>query len=318
MANPPAPVPAQPQEALTGGILLVLLANLLFSMVDSSTKWLIGAGLVAAQLAFMRYAVHFAITLTERAVRGRPNTLLARQTRSLVLFRAFCLVSATLANFIALSHLSLAVASSLLYLSPLFVCLFAKLLLDESMRASHILAICLGGFGAVLIVWPFTSDINWYAVLMLYPAAALALYQVLTRKLVSSVRPGLLQFYTGAVGTIMLAPLAVPVWVAPESLLNWSLLIGIGAFAWAGHEVLTRAHAFAPASALAPFGYSFVIYLTAFGFIIFGEIPQSNELFGMGIIITAGLLSWRLSAKHQLSIVPHAPPQPGDNGHSQA
>ena len=274
------------------GIALVLIANLLFSVVDTSTKWLLGAGLVVFQLAFMRYAVHFAITGIERLIRGKPISGLPRKTRTLVLLRSFCLVSATLANFVALGQLSLAVTSALLYTSPLFVCLFAYLILGEAIRSTHVISIALGLLGALVILWPFGEPINWYAVLMLYPAMGMAMYQVLSRKLAGEVRPGVLQFYTGALGTLALAPFAFIYWEMPSGGTEWSLLVIIGAFAWAGHEALTRAHGHAPASTLAPFGYSFVVYLTLAGILFFSDLPTPSVLIGAGLIILSGLYIW--------------------------
>ncbi|MEY1556382.1 DMT family transporter [Yoonia sp. R2331] len=275
------------------GIMLVLLANLLFSFVDTTTKWLIGAGLVVFQLAFMRYAVHFVITGAERMIRGKPATRLHASTVGLVLLRSFCLVSATLANFVALGQLSLSVTSALLYLSPIFICIFARLVLGEEIKRAHLVSIALGMAGALLILWPFGVPINWYAVLMLYPAMGIALYQVLSRKLTGVVTPGVLQFYTGALGTLALAPFAAFAWVAPPTPMAWGLLVAIGAFAWAGHEALTRAHAFATASALAPFGYSFVIYLTLAGMAVFADVPSPSVLIGAALIVLGGLFTWR-------------------------
>jgi len=277
------------------GILLVLLANLLFSFVDTSTKWLIGTGVVFLQLAFMRYAVHFAITFLERLWRGKPAARMPRDVLGLVLLRSFCLVSSTLVNFFALGYLSLAVTSAILYLAPVFVCLFARVLLDEPIRAAHVVSLGFGLLGVSLILWPAGEPMNWYAVLMLYPAMGMAMYQVLTRKLTTQVKPGVLQFYTGAMGTVALAPLAAFNWVTPDTGLGWGLLLAIGAFAWAGHEALTRAHAHANASTLAPFGYSFVIYLTLAGMIIFGTVPQWNVIVGAALIFVGGMYIWHRS-----------------------
>ena len=281
-------------------ILLVLGANLLFSVVDTSTKWLLGAGLVVFQLAFMRYAVHFAITCAERLIRGKPKARLPRSTRWLVVLRSFCLVSATLVNFVALGQLPLSVTAALLYTSPLFVCAFANLILGEIIRPAHIVSIMLGLSGALIILWPVGEPINWYAVLMLYPAMGMAMYQVLSRKLSGVVTPGVLQFYTGALGTAVLLPFALVFWQTPDTGLSWSLLVAIGAFAWAGHEALTRAHAHAPASALAPFGYSFVLYLTLAGIIVFSDRPEISTLIGSALIIFGGLFIWR--TEHNLAM----------------
>ncbi len=275
------------------GVALVLLANFFFSFVDTSTKWLLGAGLVVVQIAFMRYAVHFAITAAQRLIQGKANFALPRRIQGWVLLRSFCLVSATLVNFVVIGQLSLAVTSALLHLSPLFICLFAYVMLGEAITRHHWVAIGLGLLGATIILWPFGERIEWIALLMLYPAAAMALYQVITRKLTQDVRPGVLQFVTGALGTLALAPFVAFNWSPPPSALAWGLLIALGVFAWAGHEALTRAFAHATAGAMAPFGYSFVVFLTISGMLFFGEIPAAHTLMGAALIILAGVYSWR-------------------------
>lgn len=273
---------------------LTLLAYLLFASVDTSTKWLVGSGLAALQLAFMRYLVHFAITVVDVRRAAADALPLTLRLKTLVAVRALSLVSSTVANFIALGHLDLAVTSALLFLSPVVVCLLAIPILGERIGTLHWLAIALGFAGVVLIVDPFGEAINWYAVLMLYPACGMALYAVLTRLLAGQVSAARMQFQTGLLGTVALAPLGLWTWRMPETALDTALLIAIGAIAWAGHEALTRAHALARASDLAPMGYSFVIYLTLAGWLVFGEVPERQVIWGGLAIILSGHMIWRL------------------------
>lgn len=270
----------------------MLLANLLFAFVDTSTKWLVGGGAVVLQLAFMRYAVHLAITSVDMGrVRWEP---LRWRTHALIALRAFCLISSTIVNFYALGHLPLAVSAAMLYLAPVITCLFAAWLLGERIGPGHLLAILLGFAGVLIIVRPFGEEVNLYALLMLYPAAGMSLYSVLTRKLAGQVRSGLMQFYTGVLGTVVLLPFGIALWENPESGLAWVLLFAIGAFAWAGHEAMTRAHAHGEASVLMPFGYVFVVYLSIAGWIVFGDVPDGPTILGAITICAAGLIIWRL------------------------
>ncbi|MYA89090.1 MAG: EamA/RhaT family transporter, partial [Boseongicola sp. SB0662_bin_57] len=56
----------------TVAVLMMLFANFMFAVVDTSSKWLLGAGYVAIQLAFFRYAIQFVITSGVLAgLRGR-------------------------------------------------------------------------------------------------------------------------------------------------------------------------------------------------------------------------------------------------------
>lgn len=297
-----------PDQGQTGkAIGMILLANLLFSMVDTSTKWLVGAGLAALQLAFLRYFIHFVITLVQTRHRSHIAVKLTKRQRALVAIRAFCLVSATVANFFALGHLPLAVTAAILFVSPVLICIFAWALLGETITPRHWLAVILGLAGVLLIVQPFGEAVNWYAVLMLYPATGMAMYTVLTRKLSGEIRPATLQFYTGALGTIVLLPFGLSAWAAISTPLEWTLAFSIGAFAWAGHEILTRAHAHAEASVLAPFGYSFVLYLSLAGWIVFDHVPAWNVAVGAVIIVAAGLTIWAANRDRNASILRHVP-----------
>ncbi|MEL7093372.1 MAG: DMT family transporter, partial [Pseudomonadota bacterium] len=198
--------------------------------------------------------------------------------------------SSTVVNFVAIGVLPLAVTSSILFLSPVLVVIFARLLLGEALTPGRIGAVVLGFTGVLVIVNPFSGPINVYALLMLYPAAAVALYNVLTRMLAARVSAHRMQLTTGVLGTVALAPLGLWHWTAPSGPGVWALALAIGAFAWAGHEVLTRAHQRAEASTLAPFGYSFVLYLVIAGWVVFSETPSLVTLTGGTLIICAGLL----------------------------
>lgn len=287
-------VTATPATSHVGrAILMVLFAYFLFSFVDTSTKWMLGLGQTALQLAFMRYFVHFLITLADTGRQRKTLKPISARYRGIVILRSFCLVSATVANFYVLLHLPLAVTAAILHVAPVLVCLFAWPILGERVKAQHWLAVFLGLAGVLIIVQPFGTGANWYAVLMLYPATCMALYTVLTRKLAGIVSPATSQFYTGALGTVALLPFGIMAWETPPSPLAWGLTIGIGVFAWAGHEVLIRAHAYAGASLLAPFGYAFVVYLAIAGWLVFDHIPEWYVGAGALLIFAAGLIIWR-------------------------
>ena len=74
--------------------------------------------------------------------------------------------------------------------------------------------------------------------------------------------------------------------------LDWALMIGVGVWAWIGHEIYGRAHAFGEASVLMPFSYAFILYLTIAGFLVFGTVPDTATLVGAAIIVASGLVIW--------------------------
>ncbi|MGB3406775.1 MAG: DMT family transporter, partial [Jannaschia sp.] len=120
----------------------------------------------------------------------------------------------------------------------------------------------------------------------------LALFSILTRKLAGVAAPRTMQLYAGLVGTLITAPFAFLLWENPQTLVEWGLLVAVGVFAWSGHHFFGQAHGFAPASVLMPFSYSFLIYLAAWGFVVFGTVPGIQTVLGALVIAGAGLVIW--------------------------
>lgn len=268
----------------------MLVVYALFTMVDTSAKWLIGLGYPALQMAFLRYAGHFAISLGFAAT---GQTQLRHPQWRLILLRGMLLVVATMLNFVAITYLPLTIISAIAFSVPIIVCLLSVRFLGETVGPWRWFAILLGFAGVVVVIQPFGVDFHWAALLCVINAFLLAAYSLMTRHLTQNVPTATLQFYGGLAGTVVIAPLAFMVWQAPIAagdLVLWGLL-GFGG--WAGHELLTRAHAMAPANALMPISYSYLIYMMAADIVIFALFPDGQEVLGIAIIVIAGLIIWK-------------------------
>ena len=283
---------AQPrQDRAQLGILMMLAAYLLFAFVDTSVKWLVGLGLPAIQLAFMRYAGHFAIAFAVSARAGSVQ-ILPRENRLLVVVRAGLLISATVFNFFALNHLPLTVTSAIMFSAPIIVCALSVPLLGESVGPWRWFAILLGFAGVLIVIRPFGAAFHWATLLIVYNAISLALFSIITRRLSGVTASGTMQLAMGAIGTAVLLPPALYVWQSPATPLEWGLMFLLGIWGWAGHELFVRAHGFATAITLMPYTYSFMIYLTMTSYLVFGDLPDAFTLIGALIIVLSGLLIW--------------------------
>ena len=94
------------------------------------------------------------------------------------------------------------------------------------------------------------------------------------------------------VGSVCLLPFALFQWQMPTSLTDGLVLVSLGFFGWAGHQVLTIAHNYAPASTLSPFGYSFILFLTVWSYLIFDHLPDRWTIIGAVVIVISGLIIW--------------------------
>ncbi len=63
----------------------------------------------------------------------------------------------------------------------------------------------------------------------------------------------------------------------------------LGVLASAGQWLVILAHRIAPASLLAPFFYSQLLWVTGLGFLVFGNLPDGWAISGAAIIVASGL-----------------------------
>lgn len=273
------------------GIGLVLAAYFLFVCLDSSAKWLGLVGLPALQVMFVRYAVHLGIaTAINLPIKGLG--LLRTNNFWLEMLRAGALVGSTLCNFTAVRYLPLTVTGAIGFTVPLIVTALSVVLLKENVGWRRWTAIAVGFVGVLIIVRPGSEVFHPATLLSLGGAVSYACYAMLTRRLAGVDSAGTQQFYGAALPTLVLAPFAVASWVWPTTALDWTVLALIGVIGFCGHQFITVAHRFAPASALAPFAYVQILFFTAVSWLVFNQPPDIWLFVGAPIVMASGLYIW--------------------------
>lgn len=280
------------EDRVQRGILLILLAYAAFSLIDTSVKWLVLLGLPAFQLAFMRYAGHFVISLALLARDGLGDIRLTRAQIGLLTLRGACLMLSTVANFAALRHLPLSVTATILFSAPLLVTALSGPVLGERVGPWRWASVALGFAGVLIVLQPASDNFHPAMLFSICAAVTFSGYALLTRKFAGEIPPETMQLYAGGVGTLVLLPFTIAIWEAPSTPLSWALMLVLGIWGWGGHELFARAHRFADTSVLMPFTYSFLVYLTALGFVIFGDLPDGPTTLGAAIIVASGLIVW--------------------------
>jgi drug/metabolite transporter (DMT)-like permease len=72
-----------------------------------------------------------------------------------------------------------------------------------------------------------------------------------------------------------------------------ALTAAMGVFTLGGHLGVTAAFQRAPASVVAPFEYTALVWATIFGFLFFGDFPGPMVWMGVAVIVGAGLYTLR-------------------------
>ena len=269
---------------------LVLAAFLAFTGIDSCAKWLVLHGVPAVEVAFVRYAVHLGIVLSIGV--AAAERLWVTANLGAISLRAAVLLGSTLLNFVAVFYLPLTITAALMFSAPLWICLLSIPLLGEEVGWRRWVAMLVGFGGILIVARPWSGELHWAVVLSLGAALCGALYAILTRRLAGRDSTNTQQFYAGLLATVGLAPLALMDWVWPQGTASWVAISLIGVFGWGGHQLLTIAHRYAPASTLAPFSYIQIIYMTASSWVIFAQPPDRWVIVGASVVAASGLYIW--------------------------
>lgn len=260
------------------------------------------------QIVVMRYGVgvvfafiYFAYTATRTSLRTRLAHLCSWHLLSTSLMRALFVVLTASCFFFALSLLPLARAVTIVFTAPLFMVLLSRLILGEPIATSALIAIAIG-FCGVLVIFgdAFLEPLGGAMIPMVSALLASLFYAlsiVLSRKHTAHTAPEEMVMLQSGFAFLMALPfglLPVPQtqWVAIDGRI-WLLFMGIGFLGTCGHLMIVWALKRETASRLGPIEYTGLIWATIFGFLIFGEIPESRTLIGAALVVVACLVAGR-------------------------
>lgn len=277
---------APPATAQLRGIALYLAAILNFSCLDTLAKHLTRDYHVM-QIAWGRYlfSAVFLLLLVPRYGLWKP----LRSARPwFQVMRAFLLAAVSLMFFISVSFLPLADVTAIGFVAPLMLTALAHFFLEEKVGVRRWAAICVGFFGVLVIIRPGLGVVHWAAFIAIAMATSNAVYQLATRMLAGVDSAQTTIFYTGIVGAVAFSLFVPFFWTAPD-LAGWLAMIALGLFGGLGHYLLIQAFTLAPASLLAPYSYTAIVWVTITGYLAFGDFPDGWTVAGAAIIIASGI-----------------------------
>ena len=269
------------------GPLLIMAAVAMFVVMDTTSKYLSRFYPVPA-IVWARYFFHVLLVLIVLGPRLGLG-LVRTQRLGVQLVRGLLLAGSTLFFVFAIKKMPLAETSSITFIAPVLVTLMGAFFLKEKVESARWFAVAGGFAGVVIIVRPGGDVFTWTSVLPLCCAACFAGYQILTRKLANLESPYTSIFYSGLVGSVLMSLTLPFVWVRPQSLIHALLFIVIGIIGGLSHLILIKAYDYAPASSLAPFSYTQLIWVTVMGYLVFGQFPDFWSLIGIGVIMVSGI-----------------------------
>ena len=208
------------------------------------------------------------------------------------LARAFFGLSAMYCFFYAISKLNLATAVLLNFSAPMFIPIFAWILLKEPSSRRIWIAIGVGFLGILFILKPSQGLWNSAALIGTCSGILAAMAMIFVRKLGRTEPASRTLFYFTMLSTLGSAIPMLLFGKMPQ-LQHLPLLLLLGISANAGQYMLIRAYQMAPAPQIGPFSYSAVLFAAILGWWMWAEVPDQYSLIGTVLVIAAGILTLR-------------------------
>ena len=269
------------------GIGLMILAMLLFAIMDALAKWLVSAQMSAIQLIAIRSWIIIPLILLMLAAKGEINELATRHPLQHVLRGCFGFF-APLAFFTSLKSLPLADATVIFFSSTFMLTAASALFLKERVGIHRWSALVVG-FGGVIIAMNPRGGGDLQAYLLVLVATTIYAMIFVSGKHLSRNDSVISLVFSLQFGMGFMATLALPwVWV-PVSLLELGQLAVLAVIALFAHYLFAAAFARADVSALAPFEYTALLWATGIGYLVWQDIPTREVWIGAAIIMACGL-----------------------------
>ncbi len=282
------------------GILMMIGAMFVFTLSDTIGKWLVKDYSVW-QVVGVR-SVAALILLGAILYRQRGNVKISIKNRpGIQMLRLGFVLIEVWASLWAFRYLPLADVFMFYAASPLFMTAFSALLLKEPVGIQRWSAVVAGLIGVIFVFPPTEAAVSLPALVALAGSMSLALMLVLTRMLRNSDGLDLLVLQTLAVGIVGIASFGVT--FSMPSAFDFGLMAAMGIMATGGHFLMNKSVSVAPSAVVAPFQYTSIVWAIIMGYLIWADIPTAQALFGVAIIVTAGLFvlyrEWRLGKKRK-------------------
>jgi drug/metabolite transporter (DMT)-like permease len=266
----------------------MVIAMVGFTVSDAFTKYL-AETMNIAQVMFVRgvfATVMVGLLAWQRGALARLRSML----HPLVAVRVAGEAAATVAFFIALSHLPIANVSAVQQALPLAVTMGAALFFGEYVGWRRWLAIAVGFAGVLIVVRPGFDGFNAFSLLVLVCVFFCTIRDLSTRRIPQEIPTLLISTVTSIavtfVGAAMLQPMGG--WT-PLTFESTALLAAGAVLLLIGYQFIIMAMRIGDISFISPFRYTALLWAILLGVLIFGDFPDMPMIVGASIIVVSGI-----------------------------
>lgn len=275
------------------GVLLMIATTFVFAVQDGISRHLASEYNVL-MVVMVRYWF-FAAFVTAIAYRKAGGIRAAARTEQplLQILRGLILATEICVMIYAFTLLGLIESHAVFASYPLLVAALSGPILGEVVGWRRWTAIFIGFVGVLIILKPGFGVFSPAAIVSLAAALLFALYGLLTRFASRKDTAATSFFWTGVSGSVMMTVIGASYW-EPMISSDWIWMGTLCITGALGHWLLIKTYEAAEASAVQPFAYLQLVFVSFIGVLVFGESIELNVAIGAAVVVCAGLFTlWR-------------------------
>ena len=275
------------------GVLLMIATTFVFAVQDGISRHLASEYNVL-MVVMVRYWF-FAAFVPAIAYRKAGGIRAAARTEQplLQILRGLILATEICVMIYAFTLLGLIESHAVFTSYPLLVAALSGPILGEVVGWRRWTAIFIGFVGVLIILKPGFGVFSPAAIVPLAAALLFALYGLLTRFASRKDTAATSFFWTGVSGSVMMTVIGASYW-EPMISSDWIWMGTLCITGALGHWLLIKTYEAAEASAVQPFAYLQLVFVSFIGVLVFGESIELNVAIGAAVVVCAGLFTlWR-------------------------
>lgn len=265
---------------------MICLGSLCFNLNDTTTKFLVDDYPVS-MIIFLRGLIALPLLMVMAIVIGRTRVRFSSKLAFHAIRGALNLLAAYL-YIMGLGYLSVAEATVILFALPLMVTSASALIFKEVVGWKKWAAGLCSFVGVIIAIQPGSDAFQPASLFILGASVLYAANSVTARWLPEADNLWTVSFLAAGFSALFVFPFAVTSWT-PVAMEDIILFAGAAVFSSLGIGLGSLAYRIAPASDLAPFGYSGLIWSVAITWIVWGTIPGAGTLIGAFVIILSSV-----------------------------
>ena len=272
------------------GIWLMVATTIVFAVQDGISRHLASEYnvLMVVMIRYWFFAA-FVMTVASRKAGGLRAAAATRQPL-VQIFRGVLLAVEICVMVLAFTLLGLIESHAVFASYPLLIAALSGPILGERVGWRRWIAIGVGFVGVLIILQPGVTVFAVEALVPLLAALMFAVYGLLTRYVARADSSATSFFWTGVSGAVVMT-LVGPWFWEPMARSDWvwmGILCITGAL---GHYLLIRCYEAAEASAVQPFAYLQLVFVSVIGLTVFAETLALNVAIGAALVVGAGIFT---------------------------